>query len=736
MILKKTPVVLGKAKFTVYTDGCIRMEYAGRKGFKPYPSVLFGGHNPRPVRAEVRSTGKTLIIRTPKMELKYSDDGMQFGPSNLEIRHVDASGQNVTWFPGKEDTGNFGTLVRSLDTWLHRDGFPRKEEQGLLSAQGGHLIEDDSFVCWNKEYQWPQSLSQNRVKGREGFDGYFFAYGSDFKSALADFIKVFGPIPMVPRWVFGFWYSKWHKYRGSEFVDLVKRYHREGIPIDVMIIDTDWRDNWGGYDWSRKYFPNPEKTLKQLHDLGVHTSLNDHPGYDAYDPLPPEDSHVPEIAGRLEPLPHQGQWACDWSSKKAVMTWRDVLWAPFFRQGVDFWWIDGWIKSPFGNMDGQLWANWQYYELSEEKTNKRGLILSRWGGLGSHRYPVQFSGDTQSDWQTLQRQIRFTADSGNLGAVYWSHDIGGFFEKRIEDELFIRWVQFGSLSPVFRTHSHHGMREPWNFGSRAKGVFKKQTRMRYALAPYFYTLAREAHDRGLPLARPLYLEYPKDKNAPDFRFQYLLGDQLLVIPADGPSQDKTGLFRKRAYFPSGSRWLALETSEIVEPKQVKNLQIPLERIPVYVKEGAIIPSQPVGKALGTAVPEELHLDCMPAFDCSSEFTLYEDDGESRGYEKKEFARTRIKARRTVKRAEVSVLKPRGSFTRMPKKRTYVIRVRLEPEDEIASVEIKRGSMEWQKNRKRVVSKVLACGIASGHRFCEVKAEGVKAGAVKVRINFE
>ncbi len=736
MGLAKTPVVLGKARFTVYTDGCIHLEYAGAEGFKQYPSVLLGGRNPKPASAEVRKAGKILSIRTPKFELQYKDDGRSFGPGNLEIRHADASGENVTWFPGKEDKGNFGTLVRSLDTWLHRDGFPRKEEQGLLSAQGGHLIEDDSFVCWNSEYQWPQSLSQNKVKGRDGFDGYFFAYGSNFKSALADFIKVFGPIPMVPRWAFGFWYSRWYKYRDRDFVNLVKRYQREGIPMDVMIIDTDWRDNWGGYDWSRKYFPDPEKTFKDLHDLGVRTSLNDHPGYDAYDPIPQEDSHIPEIVERLEPLPHQGQWACDWSSRKAVKTWRDVLLGPFFRQGMDFWWIDGWIKSPFGNMDGQLWANWQYYELSEEKTKKRGLILSRWGGLGSHRYPVQFSGDTLSDWQTLKRQIRFTADAGNLGAAYWSHDIGGFFGKQIDEELFIRWSQFGSLCPVFRTHSDHGIREPWKFRPEAKRIFRKQTRMRYALAPYFYTLSREAHDKGLPLVRPLYLEYPGDKDAREFRSQYLLGDQLMVIPADGPSRNSRGFFRKKAYFPAGSRWLGLETSDIVEPRQARHLEIPLERIPVYLKEGAIIPSQPVGKVLGTAVPEELHFDCLPAVDGVSEFMLYEDDGESMGYEKKEFAWTRIKVARTSKKAEVSIFKPRGSFAGMPGKRTYVVRVRLEPEDEIASAEIKKGSMNWQKTGERLVSRVLACGLESGHRFCEVKTGACKDETVKVKINLE
>jgi len=184
-----------------------------------------------------------------------------------------------------------------------------------------------------------------------------------------------------------------------------------------MIIDTDWRAGWGGYDWTEKTFPNPEQGLAKLRDMGLRTSLNDHPGYDNYDSIPESDSHLPDIAKQIGPLPHNGAWACDWSNKQAVECWKQVLLGPFFDQGMDFWWIDGWIKSPFGNLDSQLWANLQYYALAEEKTGKRGMILSRWGGIGSHRYPVQFSGDTPSDWDVLRHQIEFTARMTNSLSV-------------------------------------------------------------------------------------------------------------------------------------------------------------------------------------------------------------------------------------------------------------------------------------------------------------------------------
>lgn len=691
-----TPVVVGNARFTVLAEGCVRLEYAEKAAFCPYPSVLVGkGRNVRPLPAEVERTPDGITLSTPLLTLRYRNDGQPFSPANLQVEHKNYWNDKTTWVPGKRDSGNLGTVTRCLDFWKHCGGPAHYPVEGILSTDGAHYLPDEPRVYWNTKYDWPENW-QNRVRS----DGYLFAYGNDLPRALRDFVAVFGPVPMVPRWVFGFWYSRWHAYTDKEFVELAKEYRRNEIPIDVMIIDTDWRDTWGGYDWSKKYFPNPRRALKQLHDIGLKTSLNDHPGYDNYDALPDHDTAIPRIERLLGPLPHQGQWACDWSNKRAVAVWRKELLGKFFDDGMDFWWVDGWIKSPFAvtpvggtyvnGTDSQLWANHHYFDLCEEKTGKRGLILSRWGGIGSHRYPVQFSGDTPSEWSVLQHQVEFTARSGNLGACYWSHDIGGFFDDRVDEELYIRWFQFGSLSPVFRTHSSHGTREPWKYSETLQRCFRKQTRMRYALAPYLYTLARDAHETGLPLCRPLYLEYrDNDGGALNQRREYSLGRDLLVIPIDSAGSKETGLARKRAYFPNG-RWVSLETNEVVHGISDRALDIPLDRIPVYVRSGAILPCQPVGKNLGTATPAELHVDFYPDRNRPSEFTLYEDDGASHDHAKGRFARTALTGSRTEDTVTFTIAKPKGTYKGQPKRRTSVLRVILEPGETIASAEVRVG----------------------------------------------
>ncbi len=714
MPASKTPFTLGAARFTLYATGCVRLEYAHNGNFSPYPSVLTGIQSVKPIAADIQVKGKTLTLKTERFTLRYTDNGEVFSSANLTIAHRNHTGDAVHWAPGQADKGNLGSVRRSMDVWKWCGGPKTYPQEGLLSTDGGHFLPDEPRVYWNTDHQW----IENRAKSVQ-FDGYFFAYGNDYKQALKDFITVFGPIPMVPRWTFGFWYSRWYAYKDQEFLALAKRYRREKIPIDVMIIDTDWRDGWGGYDWSKKYFPNPTKTLRELHNMGLHTSLNDHPGYDGYEPLPANDSHIPGIQRALGPLPHNGEWACDWSNPQAMSYWRDHVLGPFFKQGMDFWWVDGWIKPPASSLDSQLWANHQYYDLAETCTGKRGMILSRWGGIGGHRYPVQFSGDTHSNWETLKEQIVFTARSGNLGAVYWSHDIGGFHEKKIDEEIFIRWFQFGSLSPVFRTHSAFGIREPWHFSAQCKALFRKQTRMRYALAPYLYGLAREAHETGMPICRPLYLEYnDNDGGAINLQHQYTLGPDLLVIPADGPIDAKSGYQRKPAYFPDG-QWRSLESDEVYRGLHNDWLNIPLDRIPTFVRDGAIIPAQPVGDALGTDVPETLHIDYYPHDTQSSTYRLYEDDGESRECLKGRFAETELSGERRENRIRFRVAAPKGTYRGMPKRRTFVIRCRVDAHEQVRSATVQIGRKAAVPVKTKRSHNVLAATLKSPWSFVEV-----------------
>lgn len=729
-----TPYVFNdRARFTLYSSGSIRMEYSQDGVFAKGPSLLVGTREARTKKTDISINGKVLQIKTDRFVLTYKDTGELFSGKNLSIDHLNNDAKEVRWFPGKKDAGNLGTVRRCLDQWQWCGGPDHHPVEGVLSLDGGHLIEDKPRVYWNPEYDWPEDLSK-----RVQFDGTFFAYGHDFKQALKDFVHVYGRIPMIPRWAFGLWYSRWYAYHQDDVVKLAKRYQREKIPLDVMVIDTDWRDNWGGYDWSKKYFPNPKKACKELKDLGCHVGLNDHPGYWDYEDLPPTDSHISAIKERLGPLPYRGRWACDWSRREHVDAWKDILLGPVHDEGVDVWWIDGWIQSPFGESDSQLWANRHYFDLREEKTGERGLILSRWGGIGSHRYPVQFSGDTASEWRVLKHQIEYTARSGNLGAVYWSHDIGGFFGKKVDEELFIRWVQFGAFSPIFRTHSDHGDREPWKFSAKAKAIFRKYARMRCALVPHFYTLARQAHDDGLPLIRPLYLDHSQCDGGAFYRkHQYKIGENILVVPADEAIDKRTGIFTKRAYFPVG-RWYSLHSDEIMEGMLDRWLDIPVEEMPIYIKEGAILPSAPVGLSIGSEPINEIAFDIYAAEGVSSTYNLYDDDGSTNAYLKRDgYSFVRIDAKRKGDQLTASIGAPTGKYKGMPSVRTYKIRFRLDPDESVSDAEVKIGKSAWTTAPVKISKTMLSGEVASAWPFAEVEVKtSGKSVQVRMQLNRE
>ncbi len=619
---------LNNARFTVLNKGCIRLEYSSTGTFSDKPTLVAYQRTYTPCPVTVKKTATSLIIITPDISLKYTDNGKPFSRGNLMIKWGNGK-MTGRWHPGKRNRAIIGQTRHSLDAWPWRTS--EAPIQGVLSLEGWYLLEDKAHATLDKDgYLTPQLPSPDMYT-----DCYFFAYGRDYAAALKMFIDVCGTIPMIPRWVFGLWYSRWYKYKARDFINIVRRFRKENIPLDVMVIDTDWRAGvWRGYDWNKKLFPKPKDMFKTLHKLHVKVPLNDHPGYDEPEPLPKNDSAIPKFEKRMGPAQRGKKgWTCYWEDARFVKAWRTLLLEPFFDEGMDFWWVDGWAGMNVPNLHPQVYINHHYYAMCIKKTKKRGLILSRFGAIGSHRYPIQFSGDTHGNWKTMKMLIPFTTESGAAGACYWSHDIGGFHEKHISEELYVRWTQCASFFPIIRLHSNHGYRAPWDFSKKAQMIFKKYISLRYALVPYWYSRAREAHDTGLPLMRPMFLNYPGSKTSYFFRYQFMVGDALMVAPAHRPIPKSKKTVLKHVWFPPG-QWLNIENGRFIDGPTVKMIKIPYDRIPWYIKAGAVIPIEPVHGYITPRRRGTLHLFVFPAKTISG--TVYDDDGSSLNYLKNEY----------------------------------------------------------------------------------------------------
>ena len=348
-----------------------------------------------------------------------------------------------------------------------------------------------------------------------GIDVYVFAYGHDYAGALHAFYAVSGRTPVLPRWVLGNWWSRYHAYSADAYLELLDRFEAEGLPFSVAVLDMDWHrvesvpdrygSGWTGYSWERELFPDPEGFLAELHRRGLRVTLNVHPadGVRAF-----EDAY-PRMAEALGRDPESDEpIAFDITDRAFLDAYLELVHHPLEAQGVDFWWLD-WQQGPYSRVEGidPLWMLNHFHFLDSGREGRRPLTFSRYAGPGSHRYPIGFSGDTLISWASLDFQPEFTATASNIGYGWWSHDIGGHIFGVRDDELATRWVQLGVFSPILRLHSSSNpflVKEPWLYPAEARAAMGDALRFRHRLVPYLHTMNHRAAAEGVPLVRPMY----------------------------------------------------------------------------------------------------------------------------------------------------------------------------------------------------------------------------------------
>lgn len=600
-------VEFNKARFTFLTNSCFRFEYL-YKDSEFLPPCFMAKHTPdKNIKVKHRVEKSTLFIETPDLKIRFSHNGR----FKFTLKFKD--GEN--WrFPFKTmDHPFMGLWTTSLDQWYQRVRTwlfpPRRLEPGILRKEGFFYIPVGTYI-------YPES---GWYTERFHLDWYFSGYGSNFEKAFRDACAIFGRPPLVPVWVYALWFSRWYPYTDEELFELIEQFKKFGTPVDVLMVDTDWRGNWIGYEWDKKYFPEPEKFLKEMNSIGVKIGLNDHPGY----------NH--ESMDRV---------LVNWENRQAVEEFVEMLRQNFIKKGVRFWWVDGWGGFKDWRSDSQLWVNHWYYEASRVG-GRRGLILSRHGGWGGHRYPVAFSGDVPSCWDALSFEVSFTPLSSSGLIYHWSHDTGGFFGRKIPGELYIRWVQFSAMTPVLRLHSDHGEREPWKFDTEVQKAFKRVYRWRISLIPYFYTAGWEAHRFCLPIVRPLFMLWPDYHQVLD---EFLIGQALLAAPV----YSRGG--RRKIVFPPG-RWYYWWGGRVFEEGE-NTEEFDILEFPVFVREGFAIPVFPEPERVVPFKEGEFPFYTIGILMAGKEavFSLYIDDGFSENYLKGDysFSKYRIKVDEEIK----------------------------------------------------------------------------------------
>lgn len=559
---------------------------------------------------------------------------------------------------------------------------------GVLSRKGVAILEDDSEL-----------LVDGRVEKRinKEKDIYIFAYGHSYRLALNDYFVLTGPNPMLPRYVFGNWWSRYHKYTQQEYMDVMTKFEQRDLPFTIATVDMDWHWTdvakrfgadadakgfnpilnlalglgWTGYTWNTELFPDYRAFLRWLHEHNYRVTLNLHPAVG----LRPFEVMYKEMCEKqgLDPEKKE-RIKFDIFNEKYINNYMDVMHHQYETEGVDFWWID-WQqgrKTEMSDMD-PLWALNHYHYLDNCR-NKRGLILSRYCGIGSHRYPIGFSGDTVVIWRSFKFQPEFTNTASNIGYDWWSHDIGGHNFGITSDEMYVRWIQYGVFSPINRLHSSNFElqgKEPWKHNDAVNKIASDFLRLRHALIPYIYTCMYLTHTENRALCEPMYYDYPNYRLAYKYPNQYKFGPKLIVCPITSKAYKKINLAKVEVYLPEhGKRYTDIFTGQIYEGGQVVNMFRDLDTIPVLAEEGAIIPLS-LDKGNSVANPESLKL---LVYRGEGEFTLYEDDGETDGYKYGRFALTRYTiSEKTEGEVDFAINSIVGDDSQVPQVRKYVIK---------------------------------------------------------------
>ncbi len=606
-------------RFTVLSNRMIRMEYQAEGNFVDEPTQTVICRDFPKVDFRVLDKGDSLEIVTDQLHLYY--DKKPFSKEGLTIQmkegfHVYGS----SWAYGDAIHDLRGT-AQTLDT---ADGaIPL--DAGLLSREGFTVL-DDSKSAFIGQDQWPVA------KTWESIDLYFFGYGHDYLGCLKDFYHLSGATPLLPRFTLGNWWSRYYKYSEESYLELMAQFREKQLPFSTAVIDMDWHlvdipkkygSGWTGYTWNPQYFPDPKRFMDKLHEQGMKITLNVHPadGVRAH-----EEAYLPMAKELGVDYENEDKIPFDASSRSFLEAYFKYLHHPNEERGVDFWWLD-WQQGGRGSAKGidTLWLLNHLHFLDSGRDGKQPLTFSRYAGIGSHRYPIGFSGDTVSTWASLDFQPYFTANASNAGYSWWSHDIGGHMLGSRDDELALRWLQFGVFSPIMRLHSSCNEflgKEPWMYNMSAEKSMTEFLQLRHKLIPYLYTMNHLTHREGLPLVQPMYYRHdvPQAYEVPN---QYYFGTEMMVCPITTPVDRESLLAMFNAWLPEGE-YIDFFTGQVYKGGRNLKLYRSQESIPVLVRAGGILPMAKDFTTSHLENPKELEIQVFNG--AEGTFDLYEDQG--------------------------------------------------------------------------------------------------------------
>jgi alpha-glucosidase (family GH31 glycosyl hydrolase) len=564
----------------------------------------------------------------------------------------------------------------------------------LLSQAGYALFIDNSAAATLEPADVYDGTWIDYISEAGPLDIYLIA-GRDLRQVLGGVADLLGHASMPPRWALGYMQSSRHFHGPEEVRALATNFREKHIPCDVLIFLSTYGEargmnrGVGHLSFEPQLFADPAAILDAFHDAHFRVISHEYPVLHPDAPGFAEaersgyllDYGYPAVAATPGATSYkESQRFIDFSNPDARRWWWRQH-AELLAHGIDGWWLDGGEGPPAATAlaDGTGAVLHNRFDLLRQQAfaegeradrpDRRPFLLCRSGGPGMQRFgAMPWSGDINTTFETMETQIRVGLNLGLSGVPHWGTDIGGFYSVAPDaGELFARWFQFGAFCSVFRAHGHVWRRHmPWSHGVAVEAICRRYIELRYRMMPYTYTLAWQAHRAGLPMMRPLVLNYPDDPRVWDLGTQFLWGDDLLVAPVT-----RGGATHWPVYLPEGT-WHDFWTHDVVHGPASVTVDAPLERLPLFVRAGAIIPLGPVVQYDGERALEQVTLLIYPAG--TSSFTLYEDDGQTEAYLAGAHAQTHIACIADVAGLVCRITAPSGDASILPPGRNYILQI--------------------------------------------------------------
>lgn len=610
-------------RISVLTERLVRLEYHPSGVFNDLESTLIKFRNfPKPT-FEKQEDSRFLVIKTKYFTLSYTkekdfDAGKLMPMANLKI---DLVGTERNWYYNhpeiKNYKGNFIALDGSED-----DSKPRN---GLYSLDGFASLDDSKNYVFDTD---------GKMYQRDGLgkDIYLFMYNNDFDAALKDYYTLTGYPAMIPRYALGNWWSRDLDYNTEDINELINNFEKSEIPLSVLMLDKGWHINNSeegnevrtGYTFNKELISDPAALIKELHDKNIKVGLN----LNMIDGIYPNEEEYAKLASMFN-ITDNKIIAFDPLNPKLLDAIYQVMVSPLTKLGIDFYWND--IDSTSISIDKLFLVNKSMYENKDiNNNNDHRMILARNGLIASHKYPITYTGKTIVGWDGLRKAIKAQAMAANIGVSWISSDVNGNYGGIEEEELYVRSVEQSIFGPIVRFNAPRGRyyrKEPWRWNAKTLEIVSRYFKLRYRLIPYLYTLAYDYHKNGKLVTRPLTYNYPWVYDDSSYKYEYLLGNNILVSPIITKKDLLINRTIHRVFIPDGVWYDFITGKKFPGNKQYISFYRD-EDYPIFVRRGGIIPLNADKKEenfIGN--PKTLEIHIFPGE--SNTFNLYEDDGKDR-----------------------------------------------------------------------------------------------------------